>query len=208
MNRLAAAACMPSSAPACFSTSLARPGSSSTRMAAYQASFGRLKAHSGTTSSSGAKAVRLGAPSSSTVAESAGALPVSRRHFGQRELLTRRAPFSFEHISQPAPIGPRSFLGTSLSDAHYLHMCVAPAEVEAAAAELAAIRDEAGLSGNNLLANWRPAIVWEPHPQSCKPDQLQAFKACLAHIDVCSPNHEEAAGAPRRTIQSHSILHD
>ena len=101
---------------------------------------------------------------------------------------------SFAYINQPAPISPCSFLDTPLANARYIHMCAAPAAVEAAAAELAAIRAEVSPS-DGPLSTWRPAIVWEPHPQTCRPDQLEDFKASLALVDVCSPNHEEAAGA-------------
>jgi sugar/nucleoside kinase (ribokinase family) len=73
-------------------------------------------------------------------------------------------------------------------------MCLAPAAVQAAAVEIASIRAEADPS-DGFLASWQPAVVWEPHPQACKPEQLEAFKASLAHVDVCSPNHEEAAGS-------------
>jgi hypothetical protein len=104
------------------------------------------------------------------------------------------ASLSFRYINQPAPISPRSFLGTPLSGARFIHMCLAPAAVQAAAVEIASIRAEADPS-DGLLASWRPAVVWEPHPQACKPEQLEAFKASLAHVDVCSPNHEEAAGS-------------
>lgn len=40
---------------------------------------------------------------------------------------------------------------------------------------------------------WQPALVYEPIPDRCIPEELDALRAILPRIDVFSPNHEEAA---------------
>lgn len=67
-------------------------------------------------------------------------------------------------------------------------MCTSPADVLSTAAELASI------NASSDSQRWDPRIVWEPHPKFCVPGQLEAFKEALEFVDVCSPNHEEAAG--------------
>lgn len=43
-------------------------------------------------------------------------------------------------------------------------------------------------------ARRRPLFIWEPVPDLCVPDQLQACRAALQHVDVISPNHTELCG--------------
>lgn len=38
-----------------------------------------------------------------------------------------------------------------------------------------------------------PLLVWEPFPQECRPEKLPQFREALKHVDVYSPNAEEAA---------------
>jgi sugar/nucleoside kinase (ribokinase family) len=38
-----------------------------------------------------------------------------------------------------------------------------------------------------------PLLVWEPFPQECRPEKLPQFQEALKHVDVYSPNAEEAA---------------
>jgi sugar/nucleoside kinase (ribokinase family) len=39
----------------------------------------------------------------------------------------------------------------------------------------------------------RPLFVWEPVPDLCKPDELDATVRAVRHVDVVSPNHDELA---------------
>lgn len=55
-----------------------------------------------------------------------------------------------------------------------------------------------------------PLLVWEPFPQECIPEKLSKFQDALKHVDVYSPNAEEAASlfgiheepTDRQTIES------
>jgi len=40
----------------------------------------------------------------------------------------------------------------------------------------------------------RPLFIWEPVPDLCVPDQLEACRAALRYVDVISPNHTELCG--------------
>ncbi|GAA5978112.1 hypothetical protein JCM5350_007399 [Sporobolomyces pararoseus] len=42
-------------------------------------------------------------------------------------------------------------------------------------------------------AIWRPSLVYEPIPDRCIPEELPALREILPHIEIFSPNHEEAA---------------
>lgn len=42
-------------------------------------------------------------------------------------------------------------------------------------------------------ASTRPTIIWEPHPLSCIPENLDACMAAAKLVDVFSPNHIELA---------------
>lgn len=39
----------------------------------------------------------------------------------------------------------------------------------------------------------KPIIIWEPVPDFCKPEHLEAFYQALKLVDVVSPNHREQA---------------
>lgn len=40
-------------------------------------------------------------------------------------------------------------------------------------------------------AHHRPLFIWEPVPDLCVPNQLEACRTALQYIDVLSPNHTE-----------------
>ncbi|GAA5981717.1 hypothetical protein JCM11641_004224 [Rhodosporidiobolus odoratus] len=44
----------------------------------------------------------------------------------------------------------------------------------------------------NSTPSWRPKLVYEPIPERCTPDELPSLRKILPHIEVFSPNHEEA----------------
>jgi len=47
---------------------------------------------------------------------------------------------------------------------------------------------------DDTRARRRPLFIWEPVPDLCVPDQLQACREALQHVDVISPNHTELCG--------------
>ncbi|GAA5874591.1 hypothetical protein JCM16303_002914 [Sporobolomyces ruberrimus] len=46
---------------------------------------------------------------------------------------------------------------------------------------------------SQLSSTWQPALVYEPIPDRCIPEELDALRRILPHVAIFSPNHEEAA---------------
>lgn len=61
-----------------------------------------------------------------------------------------------------------------------LHFCCSPARALLIQSQLTS-------------PTWQPSLVFEPIPDRCIPEELDALRQILPHIEIFSPNHEEAA---------------
>lgn len=71
-----------------------------------------------------------------------------------------------------------------LRTAQYLHFVCSPTRALEITAQLEPER--------NPTPEWQPRLVYEPIPDRCRPDELDALRLVLPSIAVFSPNHEEA----------------
>ncbi|GAA6012021.1 hypothetical protein JCM11491_000138 [Sporobolomyces phaffii] len=58
---------------------------------------------------------------------------------------------------------------------------------------------------SQLSSSWSPRLVYEPIPDRCVPEELDALRRILPHVGIFSPNHEEAAAfygiSPRQVVE-------
>ena len=89
----------------------------------------------------------------------------------------------FKYLSHRTRLEPKD-LPPPLRTAQYLHFVCSPTRALEITAQL---RPE-----NNPTPEWQPRLVYEPIPDRCRPDELDALRLVLPSIAVFSPNHEEA----------------
>jgi sugar/nucleoside kinase (ribokinase family) len=89
----------------------------------------------------------------------------------------------FKYLSHRTRLEPKD-LPPPLRTAQYLHFVCSPTRALEIQAQL---RPE-----DNSTPQWQPRLVYEPIPDRCRPDELDALRLVLPSIAVFSPNHEEA----------------
>lgn len=92
-------------------------------------------------------------------------------------------PADFKYLSHRTRLEPKD-LPAPLRTSRYLHFVCSPTRALEIEAQL---RPPA-----NATPEWRPKLVYEPIPDRCRPDELNALRKVLPSIAVFSPNHEEA----------------
>ncbi|CED84062.1 Carbohydrate kinase PfkB [Phaffia rhodozyma] len=92
---------------------------------------------------------------------------------------------TFKYLNPPSSLTIIDLLSYPSLRPKYLHICGSPDQVMATSSALKALEPREGY--------WKPQLVWEPHPMSCRPDLLEELKTALTGVKVLSPNHEEAA---------------
>ncbi|GAA5820542.1 hypothetical protein JCM11251_003039 [Rhodosporidiobolus azoricus] len=71
-----------------------------------------------------------------------------------------------------------------LRTSQYLHLCCSPTRAIVIHSQL--------LPPVNTTPSWRPKMVYEPIPDRCIPEEMDALREVLPHVEIFSPNHEEA----------------
>ncbi|CEQ42435.1 SPOSA6832_04246 [Sporobolomyces salmonicolor] len=101
-----------------------------------------------------------------------------------RALNTYRPPStsrSFRYVTRPPALSPTHLLSfASLSSPVFLHLCCPPSHLLDVV--LPALRSFPA----------PPRICFEPIPYACVPDSLPLLRRAFDHVDVFSPNHDEA----------------
>ncbi|KAJ7068095.1 Ribokinase-like protein [Mycena amicta] len=123
------------------------------------------------------------APYQSKLDEYGQEMWVYRDHSGQttRALNSYRGDHrNFEYLTPRIRISPRDLQGTRLERSTMLHFICSPTRASAIMKEVRQVED------------WMPTVIYEPIPDRCVPEELQALIEVLPDIDVLSPNAEEA----------------
>nr|GAT53969.1 predicted protein [Mycena chlorophos] len=87
---------------------------------------------------------------------------------------------NFEYLTPRIRLTPKDLDGTRLERASMLHFVCSPTRASAIMNE---VREKEG---------WRPTTIYEPIPDRCVPEELEALVQVLPHISILSPNAEEA----------------
>lgn len=79
----------------------------------------------------------------------------------------------------------------------FVHLICSPARMRGVIEDLHSIRSntslpKASLDDDHRVKAWRPQFVYEPVPDSCRPENLEVLLAIAKSIDVFSPNELEA----------------
>lgn len=89
----------------------------------------------------------------------------------------------FKYLTHRTRLEPKD-LPAPLRTAQYLHFVCSPTRALEIRHQL---RPE-----QNPAPEWQPRLVYEPIPDRCRPDEMDALRDVLPDIAVFSPNHEEA----------------
>ncbi|GAA5862695.1 hypothetical protein JCM8547_003515 [Rhodosporidiobolus lusitaniae] len=89
----------------------------------------------------------------------------------------------FEYLTPRTRLEPRD-LPSRLRTSSYLHFVCSPTRALVIHSQL--------LPPFNSTPSWRPKLVYEPIPDRCTLDELPSLRQILPHVEVFSPNHEEA----------------
>jgi sugar/nucleoside kinase (ribokinase family) len=89
----------------------------------------------------------------------------------------------FKYLTHRARLEPID-LPPSLRTARYLHFVCSPTRALVIHSQL--------LPPLNTTPSWRPHLVYEPIPDRCIPEELDSLRQVLPHVEIFSPNHEEA----------------
>lgn len=85
----------------------------------------------------------------------------------------------FKYLTPRTRLEPQD-LPSEFHSSKYLHFVCSPTRALVIHSQLSS-------------AIWRPSLVYEPIPDRCIPEELPALREILPHIEIFSPNHEEAA---------------
>ncbi|KAF7301436.1 PfkB domain-containing protein [Mycena indigotica] len=108
-----------------------------------------------------------------------------RDHPGKttRALNSYRGDFrDFEYLTPRIRLTPRDLQGTRLERPNYLHFICSPTRAFT-------IMDEV-----QQVSDWNPTVIYEPIPDRCVPEELDALVQVLPRINILSPNADEAFG--------------
>ncbi|CAL1702315.1 unnamed protein product [Somion occarium] len=86
----------------------------------------------------------------------------------------------FEYLTPRVRLTPRDLEDTPLAKPSTLHFICSPSRAIAIMSEVHGIPD------------WRPITIYEPIPDRCVPEELPALISVMPHIDILSPNADEA----------------
>ncbi|KAJ7638633.1 Ribokinase-like protein [Roridomyces roridus] len=114
-----------------------------------------------------------------------GDMWIYREHQGgtTRALNTYRGDHrSFDYLTPRIRITPRDLQGTRLENAATLHFICSPTRASAIMSEV------------QEISGWKPTVIYEPIPDRCVPEELDALVTVLSQVDILSPNAEEALG--------------
>lgn len=103
---------------------------------------------------------------------------------------------AFKYLTPKKRITTDDIVDTPLLKSRSFHLICSP---ERATALINGLNDSRAANNPNLP---KPVIVWEPVPDLCTPEHLQACFAALPSVDILSPNSAEAAaffGLPEPT---------
>ncbi|KAF7352957.1 Ribokinase-like protein [Mycena venus] len=89
---------------------------------------------------------------------------------------------SFDYITPRIRLTPRDLQGTRLENPTTLHFICSPTRASAIMSEV------------QHLPGWHPTVIYEPIPDRCVPEELDALVQVLPQINILSPNAEEAHG--------------
>ncbi|GAA5887816.1 hypothetical protein JCM6882_000760 [Rhodosporidiobolus microsporus] len=89
----------------------------------------------------------------------------------------------FEYLTPRTRLEPVD-LPLPLRTSQYLHFVCSPTRALVIHSQL--------LPPVNSTREWQPKLVYEPIPDRCTPEELPALRKILPHVEVFSPNHEEA----------------
>ncbi|KAJ6516082.1 Ribokinase-like protein [Mycena sanguinolenta] len=89
---------------------------------------------------------------------------------------------SFDYITPRIRITPRDLQGTHLENSTALHFICSPSRASAIMSEV------------QQMPGWHPTVIYEPIPDRCVPEELDALINVLPQINILSPNAEEALG--------------
>ncbi|OBT44093.1 hypothetical protein VE00_04503 [Pseudogymnoascus sp. WSF 3629] len=99
---------------------------------------------------------------------------------------TTFGPKKFRYTTKPLKVEPKYLVDTPLLSSPSFHFLSTPNDQKDQVRDLLSFRDSLGLRE-------RPAIIWEPAPPSCLPENLSAFLEAIKFVDILSPNHIELA---------------
>ncbi|CCG83537.1 putative PfkB family carbohydrate kinase [Taphrina deformans PYCC 5710] len=100
----------------------------------------------------------------------------------------------FEYLTPKIRITP-SQLTPSFLRSRTFHLISSPDRTTAQMQELGRLRRDLGCADDALS-------LWEPVPDCCVPTNKDAFVESAKHVDIVSPNADEAAGLLSYTLQS------
>ncbi|EJD01085.1 Ribokinase-like protein, partial [Fomitiporia mediterranea MF3/22] len=86
----------------------------------------------------------------------------------------------FNYITPRRRLTPSDLRDTHLDQPATLHFICSPTRAHAIISEVLAV------------PSWKPVTIYEPIPDRCVPEELPALLIVLPHIDILSPNSEEA----------------
>ncbi|KAF9076417.1 Ribokinase-like protein [Rhodocollybia butyracea] len=86
----------------------------------------------------------------------------------------------FEYLTPRIRITPKDLACTTLDRPKMLHFICSPTRASVILSEVQEIE------------SWNPLTIYEPIPDSCVPEQLDALIRVLSSVDILSPNAEEA----------------
>ncbi|BGP16580.1 hypothetical protein JCM10213v2_004582 [Rhodosporidiobolus nylandii] len=89
----------------------------------------------------------------------------------------------FEYLTPRTRLEPKD-LPAPLRTSNYLHFVCSPTRALVIHSQLQ--------PPLNPTPSWQPKLVYEPIPERCTPDELPSLRKILPHVEVFSPNHEEA----------------
>ncbi|KKY36897.1 putative mak32 protein [Diaporthe ampelina] len=103
---------------------------------------------------------------------------------------------AFKYTTPKKRLVASDLSGSPLLQSRSFHIICSPSRCRELVTELLTLRkDEAPPEEDGGRGGYsRPAIIWEPVPDLCTPDELLNLTNCLPLVDVCSPNHSELAG--------------
>ncbi|KAJ7368102.1 Ribokinase-like protein [Mycena albidolilacea] len=89
---------------------------------------------------------------------------------------------SFDYITPRIRITPKDLQGTRLENSTTLHFICSPSRASTIMSEV------------QQMPGWNPTVIYEPIPDRCVPEELDALVQVLPQINILSPNAEEALG--------------
>ncbi|GAA6060006.1 hypothetical protein JCM10212_001164 [Sporobolomyces blumeae] len=90
----------------------------------------------------------------------------------------------FKYLTERTRLEPRD-LPAPFRRSRFLHFVCSPTRAATIRAQLLDARE-------NPTPTWQPDLVYEPIPDRCVPEELDALRNVLPDVRIFSPNHEEA----------------